>query len=63
MRRHAISRYTLWTDRGTGSYRTLAHAMSAARWVARESQHAVEVTSDGTGQVWHVAPPVSASGG
>jgi hypothetical protein len=59
MRRRAIGGYTVWTDKGTGSYRTLAHAMSAARWVAGESQRAVEVSSDGTGQIWHVPPPIS----
>jgi hypothetical protein len=63
MRRRVTRWFTVSTDRGTGLYRTFAHAMSAAKWMARESGRPVDLASDGTGETWRVLPPVGVSSG
>jgi transcriptional regulator GlxA family with amidase domain len=62
VRRHVTRWFTVSTSRGTGWYRSQARALSAARWIARESDEAVEVTSEASGATWHVTPPAATPG-
>jgi hypothetical protein len=60
MRRQARG-YTLWTSRGTGSYRTWSRALSAARWAAERTGSGVSLVSDETGAMWDVSADGRAS--
>jgi hypothetical protein len=55
MTRRRTHGYTLWTSRGTGSYRTWDRALSAARWAAEETNGEVLLGDDG-GTMWDVSP-------
>ena len=57
MRHHATRWFTVSTSRGIGWYRTRDHAFNAARWIARAPGESVVVTSETTGERWHVTPP------
>jgi hypothetical protein len=47
-------RFRVYTTRGTASYRSRSHAITAARWVSRESGDSVTVVNERTGQRWDV---------
>lgn len=48
--------FTLWTSRGSGSYRTWGRAAGAARWTAEGSGMSVLLVNDESGQMWDVSP-------
>jgi hypothetical protein len=52
--RRSVS-FTIYTARGSGSYRSRAKADAAARWAAQQSAESVTVVNDRTGERWDVA--------
>jgi hypothetical protein len=56
MRTAKHDRFSVWTDRGTGSYASWSRAVAAARWVARGSGHSIALTNETTGRRWDVMP-------
>ena len=42
--------FTVYTARGSGSYRSYSRAHAAARWVAQETGETVTVVNERTGQ-------------
>lgn len=55
MRRGRSDSFTVYTARGSGSYRSHSKAHAAARWVAQETGESVSVVNERTGQSWEVS--------
>ena len=50
MKRRRVGFFTVYTARGSGSYRSSSRARAAARWVAHETGETVTVVDEATGQ-------------
>jgi hypothetical protein len=50
MKRRSVGFFTVYTARGSGSYRSSSRARAAARWVAHETGETVTVVDEATGQ-------------
>lgn len=55
MRRRRSGSFTVYTARGSGTYRSRTKADSAARWVAQVTGETVTVVNEDTGQRWEVS--------
>ena len=55
MRRRGSESFTVYTARGSGSYRSSSRAQAAARWVAQVTGETVTVVNEDTGQRWEVS--------
>ena len=47
--------FTLWTGSSSGSYRSWERVIGAARWIAGDTEAAVRVVDDDSGQMWDVS--------